>query len=451
MKNIEKQLIKSAKQLPSMQKEIVFSKKDDKIHNRKSFCAVAIAALSLMICFGVTLSINADYVEEVIKNIAKPEPVSSEAAPPPIINKTISVPINVSFEGDTSQTKSQQTDTYDVIEGDTVILDIVINDANIGNVLNIMSTINFDPAMLSFVSCTNNSYTQDASGTITVQYFGSNPQDQGTNFKMEFKAISSGSISFNSEINRTISKTMEINFIPNRISLFPGSDKQGLVLSNKVLFNGTNYAFTFGKNNGVDCGAIITVDQNNEYLGCVAILNTGDNESGNFTVCNGRIYYLRYIQNDDRDFKIIETFQIWSMNLSGDDKRQEKEISNSFTHIYGVNAIADSKYMILSLYNAFDFTYTYYRYDITTKEAVKISTPEYDEGFYIHNNQLFCYNSLKLYKYDINFDNKQLLCDLSQVSSDYVTIDLVQDGFMITVNSTNSKYFLDLNGNITKK
>ena len=261
MKNIEKQLIKSAKQLPSMQKEIVFSKKDDKIHNRKSFCAVAIAALSLMICFGVTLSINADYVEEVIKNIAKPEPVSSEAAPPPevvpppIINKTISVPINVSFEGDTSQTKSQQTDTYDVIEGDTVILDVVINDANIGNVLNIMSTINFDPAMLSFVSCTNNSYTQDASGTITVQYFGGNPQDQGANFKMEFKVISSGSISFNSEINRTIVVVPDIKeFVKEwdektRKDMEEYNKKHGIYGSRDDIFGNYNSGSRNGNNN----------------------------------------------------------------------------------------------------------------------------------------------------------------------------------------------------------
>lgn len=236
----------------------------------------------------------------------------------------------------------------------------------------------------------------------------------------------------------------EINFVPNILFGKPA-------ISNKVLYNGTRYAYSNGKNNGVDCGAIITVDQNDEYVGCVAILNTSDNERGNFTVFNGRIYYLKYIQNDDRDFKIIEKFQIWSMNLSGGDKRQEKEISNSFTQIYSVNAIANSKYMILALYNDFDFTYTYYRYDVTTKEAVKVTTPEFDEGFYIHNNQLFCCNNLKLYKYDINFNNKQLLYDLSQISSDYVIIDLVQDGFMITVKSTNSKYFLDLNGNITKK
>ncbi len=255
MKNIEKQLIKSAKQLPSMQKEIVFSKKDDKIHNRKSFCAVAIAALSLMICFGVTLSINADYVEEVIKNIAKPEPVSSEAAPPPIINKTISVPINVSFEGDTSQTKSQQTDTYDVIEGDTIILDVVINVTNMGDVGNIMSTINFDPAMLSFVSCTNSSYKQDASGTITVQYFGSNPQDQGANFKMEFKAISSGSISFNSEINCNIIVAFDIKeFVKEsdektRKDMEEYNKRHGIYASKDDIFGNYNSGSRNGNNN----------------------------------------------------------------------------------------------------------------------------------------------------------------------------------------------------------
>ena len=246
--------------------------------------------------------------------------------------------------------------------------------------------------------------------------------------------------------NESVVETLqeEINFVPNKLL-------GKLVLSNKVLYNGTRYAYSNGKNNGVDCDAIITVDENGEYLRCVTLLNTNDNERGIFTVCNGRIYYLKYVLNDPRDYKLLQSVQIWSMNLSGGDKRQEKEISSSFTQIYSVNAIANSKYMILALYNDFDFTYTYYRYDVTTKEAVKVTTPEFDEGFYIHSNQLFCCNNLKLYKYDINFNNKQLLYDLSQISSDYVIIDLVQDGFMITVKSTNSKYFLDLNGNITKK
>lgn len=247
-------------------------------------------------------------------------------------------------------------------------------------------------------------------------------------------------------VNESVVETPqeEINFVPNDLLGKPA-------VSNIVLYNGTRYAWSTGKSNGVDCDAIITVNENGEYLRCITIFNANDNERGIFTVCNERIYYLKYVLNDPREFEMLQSVQIWSMNLSCGDKRQEKEISESFTHLYSVNAIANSKYMILSLYNAFDFTYTYYRYDVTTKEAVKISTPEFDEGFYIHNNQLFCCNSLKLYKYDIDFNNKQLLYDLTQISSDFVIIDLVQDGFMITVNSTNSKYFLDLNGNITKK
>ncbi len=244
-----------------------------------------------------------------------------------------------------------------------------------------------------------------------------------------------------------------VNFVPNRISAIPGSDKKVIVLSNKILYKETRYAYTNGKNNGVDCGAIITVDADGEYLSCVSVLNAVENERSIFSVYNDRIYYLKCAQSGKEDYKPIENLQVWSMNLSGEDKKQEKEISVPFTHMSTINGIANSKYMIFPLYNGFDYTYSYYRYDITTKDTVKISTPEFDEGFYINENQMFGYDAdnLKFYKFDINLSNKQLLLDVSTITSDYVLIDIVQNGFIFTVESTNSKYFLDLNGNISKK
>ena len=118
----------------------------------------------------------------------------------------------------------------------------------------------------------------------------------------------------------------EINFVPNKMPASPGSDEQVLLICNKVLYNGTRYAWATGKSNDVDCDAIITIDENDEYLRCVTLLNTNDNEHGIFTVCNERIYYLKYVLNDPRDYELLQSVQIWSMNLSGGDKRQEKEI-----------------------------------------------------------------------------------------------------------------------------
>ncbi len=244
-----------------------------------------------------------------------------------------------------------------------------------------------------------------------------------------------------------------VNFIPNRISVTPGSDKKVIALSNRILYKETRYAYTNGKNNGVDCGAIIIVDADGEYLSCVSLLNAADDERSIFSIYNDRIYYLKCAQGHKEDYKLIENLQVWSMNLSGEDKRQEKEISVPFTHISTINGIANSKYMIFPLYNGLDYTYSYYRYDIVTKDIVKISTPEFDEGFYINENQMFGYDAdnLKFYKFDVNLSNKQLIFDVSTITSDYVLIDIVQNGFIFTVESANSKYFLDLNGNISKK
>ena len=223
MKKIEKQLTKSVKRLPSMQKELIISNPKKKF-TVKPLYGIAVAALSLMICFGIIFSFKFDLIKSIVvsntpkktETITKPEANTNseastitESTASVIVNKTITVPINVNFEGDTSQTKTLQSNTYEVLEGDTVILDVKVNVITTADIGNIISTINFDPTKVGFVSCSNNAYKQEGDGKILVEYYGGYTKEQGTSFKIIFKAISSGQVGFNSEISCFIIKAFD--------------------------------------------------------------------------------------------------------------------------------------------------------------------------------------------------------------------------------------------------
>ncbi len=244
-----------------------------------------------------------------------------------------------------------------------------------------------------------------------------------------------------------------INFVPNRFPVAPGAEETAVAYGNEVIYNEIRYAYAYGQSDGVDCGAIITLDDNDECLNCISIVDREEKETGIFTVYNDRIYFLKFPINDSRDYNLINTLTVCSMNLSGGDKRQEKEIKISFTHIDGISCISNSKYWIFWLHNVFDYTYDLYRYNVSTNEFVKLNKPEFDEGFYIKNEQIFVYdsNNLKFYVYDINFNNKQLFFDASYLTSGFINVDDDPNGFILSVTNIDDKYFLDLNGNISKK
>lgn len=109
MKKIEKQLKKSAKSLPSMQKEIVFSDGIEllkKIH-KDIFYKVALAALSIGICFGITVSVGAQVSEKVatfFKNVTKTESTQLEESSASDTSSEIIVEPTLSHEQTTSQT-----------------------------------------------------------------------------------------------------------------------------------------------------------------------------------------------------------------------------------------------------------------------------------------------------------------------------------------------------------
>lgn len=124
MKRIEKKLKKSAKLLPSMQKEIVFPDGIEllkKIH-KNIFYKVALAALSLGICFGITLSVGAqvsDKVATFFKDVVKTESTLTEQSSESETSSEITVESAapkepISSEEQTSskeQTTSQQQTT----------------------------------------------------------------------------------------------------------------------------------------------------------------------------------------------------------------------------------------------------------------------------------------------------------------------------------------------------
>ncbi len=124
MKKIEKKLKKSAKLLPSMQKEIVFPDGIEllkKIH-KNIFYKVALATLSLGICFGITLSVGAQvsekvaaFFKDVVKTELTPTEQSSESETSSEITVESTAPKEpISSEEQTSskeQTTSQQQTT----------------------------------------------------------------------------------------------------------------------------------------------------------------------------------------------------------------------------------------------------------------------------------------------------------------------------------------------------
>lgn len=105
-----------------------------------------------------------------------------------------------------------------------------------------------------------------------------------------------------------------INFVPSDTKYY----------YNNVYYKGVKYASTSGKNNGVDCFAVVTLDANDEYLNCVYVFDGKNNERAVFNIHNDRIYYLQYAINDDRDYILLNDYSICSVNLSGGNKRVDK-------------------------------------------------------------------------------------------------------------------------------
>ena len=237
-----------------------------------------------------------------------------------------------------------------------------------------------------------------------------------------------------------------INFVPNKIGTF-------IPYVNEVFYNGVKYAGVRGKNNGVDCSAIVTVGNNGEYLKCISIFDAANNEQINFNICNDRIYYLQHEINDGRDYTLFNSFSVCSINLSGKDKRIEKKVDVPYTQIETVSFYLNSKYLVFTIRNLFDKANVYdviYRYNTQTKEITNLNQRlgSHKMVFSIEE-KVFVYSSddEAIFQYDINFNNERLFFDMKN----YSFLEFVENGFILKSINNDTKYLLDLSGNLSKK
>lgn len=245
-----------------------------------------------------------------------------------------------------------------------------------------------------------------------------------------------------------------IDFVPNRIKIW-GSEETFIPYQSTVFYKGVKYASARGKSNNKECGAIVTVGDNDEYLKCIALFDFANNEyCDNFNICNDRIYYLQHEVNDKiGDYTLFNSFSVCSMNLSGKDKQIEKKIDVPYTNLDNVSDYLDSKYLIFTITNTTDRTNPYdvlYRYNTQTKEMVCLNKRlgSHKRVFSIQE-KVFVYSDddYAFFQYDINFNNEKLIFDMTG----YSLKEFVINGFNIIKTATKTDYFLDLSGNISKK
>lgn len=232
-----------------------------------------------------------------------------------------------------------------------------------------------------------------------------------------------------------------INFVPQSIPAL-GSNEAFIAYFNEVYYKGVKYAGVHGKNNGVDCTAIVTVGDNGEYLNCISVFNSANNEQAVFTVYNDRIYYLQYVMNDPRTATLLNSFSVYSMNLLGKDKRLEKKIDLTFTHINCYSFYSDSKYMFFMVDDLINGKYSIlHRYNTETKEFVSLN-----QNFGSHktlfsvNEKVFVYSSddKAVYQYDIGFNNKNLFFN----ASNYNWSSFAGNGLYFSEINNKNKHFV---------
>lgn len=237
----------------------------------------------------------------------------------------------------------------------------------------------------------------------------------------------------------------------------PNFENTQIVYSNDNYYKGDRYAAVLGYYNGEKCCAIVKVGDKDKYKECIFVLDTKNNEQPHFNIYNDRIYYYKYMSNDDRDYVLLNDFAICSVNLSGTDKRIEKKLDISFTHAmtgepqYYLN----SKYLFFDISNLFDGIYDVtYRYNIETNEIIKL-----DFKLGAHNTIysigervfLWDYSENNIYEYDINLKNEKLFHKVGnphQINS--LVVSLQDNGFLLHHRNRDDKYLLDFSGNRTQ-
>lgn len=237
-----------------------------------------------------------------------------------------------------------------------------------------------------------------------------------------------------------------INFVPSATKYY----------FNNVYYKGVKYASTSGKNNGVDCFAVITLDANDEYLNCVYVFDGKNSEQAVFNINNDRIYFLQYVVNDDRDYVLLNDYSICSVNLSGDNKKVEKKVTLPFTHISAKTDYANSKYLFFNITNIFDAKYdVIYRYNTETNELdeLKHRINTHATPFSI-GEKVFVWNpgTQEIYEHDVDFAIVKFFYtvdDPHRINS--LGVKLKENGFLLYHHEREDKYFLDFSGNVSKK
>lgn len=236
-----------------------------------------------------------------------------------------------------------------------------------------------------------------------------------------------------------------INFVPNDTKYY----------YNNVYYKGVKYACIMGKNNGVSCSAVVTLDSNDEYLNCVYVFDVKNNEQTIFNVHNDRIYFLQYVINDDRDYTLLNDYSICSVNLSGGNKKVEKKVSLPFTHISYKADYLNSKYLFFSVTNIFDSSYdVVYRYNTETNELTELKFKiGAHKTIYSVEQRVFImdFETNEIYEHDIDLARlKFFYCvdDPHKVNS--LGISLKENGFFLYHPEREDKYLLDFAGNLTK-
>ena len=242
-------------------------------------------------------------------------------------------------------------------------------------------------------------------------------------------------------------KEEPINFIPSRTNDH----------TIDLYYKDVAYASVIGKNNGVDCRAVVTLDDNGGYLKCIYVFDTKNNEQAKFNIYNDRIYYYKYMSNDARDYVLLNDFAICSVNLSGTDKRIEKKLDISFTHAMAGEPqyYLNSKYLFFDISNLFDGIYdVIYRYNIETKEMVELDYKlETHNTIYSIGERVFVWNYSEnnIYEYDINLKNEKLFHKVGnphQINS--LVVSLRDNGFLLHHWEREDRYLLDFSGNLTQ-
>ncbi len=240
---------------------------------------------------------------------------------------------------------------------------------------------------------------------------------------------------------------------------FIDEENRQIVYSSTIYYKGVAYAFISGKYNNEEksCTAIVKVGDKDKYEECVFVLDTANNERPAFNIYNDRIYFLKFEINDTPPWNVYNECYIYSVDLSGKDKRIEKKLDVSFTHLLSGEPVyyQNSKYLFFYKDNYISEEWqVVYRYNIETKEMVKLDYKlATHDTIYSIGERVFVwdYGDGKIYEYNTDLKNEQFF---HKVDNPYainsLVVSLQENGFLLHHRNREDKYFLDFSGNRTQ-